>query len=81
MSPEGRARAGRGIGTGLKAGGIVGFLTGLRWVVVVRGVDFSRTNPFRALLAVAPRDLVVLGILILAGAGLGALVSWRTPDE
>lgn len=81
MSRTGRGPAFRRLGPGIWAGGTVGLLTGLCYVFLLGGVDFSRGRPLSALLSLPPRTIVLLVLLVLAGAGLGILVSLVTPDE
>jgi len=65
----------------MKAGGIVGFLTGLCRIALGHGADFSRGSPIAALLSLSARELAILALLTAAGAGLGAIISSRTSNE
>ena len=68
-------------GGGLWAGGTVGLLTGLCYVLLFGGLDFSRGNPLSPLLRLSSGLLGLLAALVAAGAGVGAIVSLATPDE
>lgn len=79
--PTGGNPGNRRIGPGLWAGGIVGLLTGLCYVVLFGGLDFSRGNPLSALAALSARTLLLLSVLVLTGAAAGAIVSLKTGDD
>jgi hypothetical protein len=66
---------------GLRAGGTVGLLTGLCYLLLFGGLDFSGGNPIQPLLALSLRSLAMCVGLVAAGAFVGAIVSIRTPDE
>jgi hypothetical protein len=66
---------------GVWAGGTVGLLTSLCYILFFGGLDFSRGNPLRALLDLPPRMLVLSGIMTFLGAIAGAVVSLKTPDD
>ena len=81
MKAAARLRSGVRIRTGLWAGGVAGFLTGLCYLILFGGLDFSRGNPLAALAAVPSRTAALVAGLTIAGALLGILVSYWTPDE
>ena len=73
--------AGKSIGRGLRAGGLVGLLTGLCYIFFFGGLDFSRGNPIQPLLTLPLRTIGLFALLVALGAGAGAIVSAVTPDE
>ena len=81
MSGSGPGFLGARARPGLRAGGTVGLLTGLCYVLLFGGLDFSRGNPIGPLLALPLRALAVCAGLVAAGALVGAIVSIQTPDE
>jgi hypothetical protein len=81
MTPSALASAAARARPGLWAGATVGLLTGLCYIFFFGGLDFSSGNPFRALLHLPARLLIVCSAMIAAGAVLGAIVSLYTPDE
>ena len=81
MTRTGQRPVGRSIGRGVRAGGLVGLLTGLCYLFMFGGLDFSSGNPLAPLLALPARTLGLFALLLVLGAGAGALVSVLTPDE
>ena len=68
-------------GGGLWAGGTVGLLTGLCYLLLFGGLDFSRGNPLYPLVRLPSGLLGLVAALVAVGAGVGAVVSLATPDD
>ena len=66
---------------GLIAGGTVGLLTGLCYVLLFGGLDFSGGNPLAALLGVSSAKIALCAGLVAVGAAAGVVVSLKTSDD
>ena len=81
MTANGPTSFGARARPGLVAGGTVGLLTGLCYVLLFGGLDFSGGNPLAALLRVSSGMLVLCSALVAVGAAAGVVVSLKTSHD
>lgn len=81
MSVTGPTSLGARARPGLIAGGTVGLLTGLCYVLLFGGLDFSGGNPLAALLRVSAGMIALCAGLVALGAAAGVVVSLKTSHD